>query len=261
MKSFFLPAITTIFLLGQPAVRADFYISSLRVPNAVTVGDKSFDTITFFVTDTGTNHTGSTLNLIDVGMYDSTGGGKNGMLISAGGMAPGYPDVYDSYGESSLPHTSWVNGSIPFANLTPGFSVATMVGTQFTFDLEGPNNGGLGLKESYSDGQEVAGIGAVIFWLQSYPNASAGLAFAQATVEHGDQVTLVTPVDLGRTVPSSQWETGGTGFGIPKAHQVFSNATGTYQDTDFSEVPVPEPAGAGLFALSAMRSLCRRRRR
>jgi hypothetical protein len=262
MRKFGLLAAVAGLAIGGSVAQADFVISSTRAQNAFTNGPTSFDIITFTVTNNGLNGTGASTNNIDVAMFDSTGGGKNGMLISATGPAgsplPNYPDVFANFGETSLPHTSWVNGNLHPTGVTliqGGASVASMNGSTFTFDQS--NNSTDLFANSYTDLQMVAGLGGDMFWTSALnaPNVSGGGVFAQATVIHGDSVTMVIPVSAGRNAPSTTWETGGTSFGQTGSSTIHPNAGGTYTDS-----LVPEPASIGFLGLAAGGLLARRRR-
>ena len=259
-------------LIVASFARADYNITSVPTLNAFTLDGQSFDTYQFFVTNTGTNGTGTGTNQIDLAIYDSTNGGKNGMLISASNAADGsdakaqqvlhasnpvegYPDVYGQLGEASLPQTSWLkNVDGQAVTVTSGSSVVTFA-SAFTKDQA--DGSGI-FANSYSDLQLVSGCGADEFWNPpAAANLSAGAEFAQASVLHGDVVTLVVPVRYGRTIPSTTWDTGGTSFGIPGSPLTsggVENATGTY-----STSAVPEPAGVGLAGLAALALLKRRR--
>ena len=280
MRKFGLLAAAAGMMIGGSVANADFVITSTRQQNAFSIGSQSYDIVTFAVHDTVANGTNGFINQIDLAMYDSSG--KNGMLISASQQTVNhqtvqYPDLFAQHGETSLPQTSWLQSKIQgdttgqTLNLG-GSSVATFSGGVFTFDQA--SSTGL-FTNSYTDQQLVGGIGADETWTSgngfTANSTVSPVMFAQATVQHGDSVTLVTPVNItngqgGRLLPSTTWDTGGTVFGADGTSNVFANTgaspaappTGTglgaYTDA------VPEPASIGFLGLAAGGLLARRRR-
>jgi hypothetical protein len=272
MRKFGLLAAAAGVMICGSVAQAGFIITSTRTQNSFTLNSQSFDTVTFTLTDNSTTPTNGSFNQIDLAMYDSTGGGNNGMLISAlatgGPFGNNYPDLFQVFGEPSLPHTSWLNGQINTFLITRNFvgsAVATMNGSTFTFDQA---NSSSHFANAYTDQQLVAGLSADETW-SSGNSATAGIVVAQATVLHGDSVTLVAPVVDGRTSPSTNWDTGGTAFGINGTPNIVAQSgpslntnptgsgTGAYTD---GNVAVPEPASIGFLGLLAGGLLARRRR-
>ena len=112
MRKLSLLATVAGLFIGGSVARADFVITATLTPGAVTVGANVFDTYQLFLINTNTNGTGTQTNVIDFALYDSTGGGKNGILISAGtSVSAGYPDIFSQFGEASLPVTSWIKST------------------------------------------------------------------------------------------------------------------------------------------------------
>ena len=265
------------FLIVGSVVNADFFITSTRRQNAFTLNSQTYDIVDFTVTDTVKNGTNGFINQIDLAMVDTTGGGKNGMLISASAQTiahqsrPGYPDLFNQFGEASLPHTSWLQSKIlgdtsgQILNLG-GSTVGMFYGTTFTYD-QAANNGIFA--NQYTDQQLVGAISADETWTSGngFTANGAPVMFAQAAVQSGDAVTLVTPSTTnGRTMPSTAWETGGTVFGADGTSSVFANTgastspnpTGTGVGAYTNAVP--EPASIGFLGLAAGGLLARRRR-
>jgi len=268
MRKFGLLAAVAGLAIGGSVARADFVITSTRTQNITTIGGQAVDRISFTVTNDGLNTTGTGTNNIDVALFDSTGGGKNGMVISASNTADGsdanagalfsvpslvgYPDIFHKNSEFSLVNSSWIrniNGQASKA--IGGSSIVTFPGGVFTLDQA---DGTGAFHNTYADQQLVGGFGGDEFWTASAPVISAGAIFVQATVLHGDSVTLATTVANGRTTPSTSWETGGTAFGVVNSSTIRPNATGTYTDA------IPEPASIGFLGLAAGGLLARRRR-
>ena len=275
MRKFGLLAAAAGLMIGGSVANADFVITSTRTQNAFTLNSVSYDTVDFFVHDTAANGTNGFSNQIDLAMYDSSN--KNGMLISASTqtinhVSQSYPDLFAQSGEASLPQTSWLKSSILTGVVTNrgGSSVVNFNGSVFTFD-QAVSNGTFA--NQYTDQQLVGGLGADETWSSgSGFSASTPVMFAQATVQHGDSVTLVTPVNItngqgGRVLPSTTWDTGGTVFGADGTSNVFAN-TGASQSTPptgtglgaYTDAVVPEPASIGFLGLAAGGLLARRRR-
>jgi len=278
MRKFGLLAAAAGLMIGGSVANADFVITSTRTQNAFTLNSVSYDIVDFTVTDTVANGTNGFINQIDLAMYDSTGGGKNGMLISASPQTinhvvqSGYPDLFAQHAEASLPQTSWLQSKIQgdttgqTLNLG-GSSVAMFSGTVFGFD-QATSNGTFA--NQYADQQLVGGLAADETWTSGngFTASGAGAMFAQAAVQHGDSVTLVTPVTThARAVPSATWDTGGTSFGADGTPNVFSN-TGTSPGANpvgtgtgaYTDAVTPEPASIGFLGLAAGGLLARRRR-
>jgi len=272
MRKFGLLAAAAGLVIGASVARADFVITDTVTPSTSTSGGKTFDTISYFVTNNGANGTGTQTNNIDVAVFDSTGGGKNGMLISGSNTADGssgnagsvgYPDLFGNNGETSLPLTSHLLGiNTKVSQPTGGTSVVTFP-TPGAF-TEDQADGGGNFAHTYADLSEVGGFGAVQAWLSGAPTITSPTLFLQVSVEHGDSVTLVAPTSAGRLSPNATWETGGTAFGINGTKIIVPGVNGQnglpMSGANSLVVATPEPASLGFLGLAAGGLLARRRR-
>ena len=272
MRKFGLLAAAAGLAIGASVARADFVITTTTTPSTVTIGSKVFDTVSFFVTNNGANGTGTQTNNVDVAVYDSTNGGKNGMLISSSNTADGSsnnagavgtPDIFGQNAETSLPLTSWIHGiNTKVSQPVQGTSIVNFPTPGAFTEDQAPSNSNY--NNTYADQSEVGGFGGVEAWLSGAPTITTATEFLQVTVEHGDSVTLVAPTSAGRVIPSATWETGGTAFGINNSKIIVPGVNGQnglpMSGANSLVVATPEPASLGFLGLAAGGLLARRRR-
>jgi len=233
-------------------VKADFVISSNRQVGAVVVASGStagtYDLVSFTVTNTGTNGTGTTVNSIDIALYSASG-----MLIGVGtGAKGGLPTTAaDIFASKSANNNSWI------ADNTSQFNLSTTTGgSVLTFGSNPTTTAGVSAtSQTFSNNELVGGIAGVIFASSpTLPQADGapGVYFAQAVVPTGASVELLNPVASGRAFEPNSG--------------IFSPLSGSFQANNLTTAggpyvnAVPEPGSLALVGIGAVGLLARRRR-
>jgi len=247
-----LAAVAGVAISGSLA-QADFVLSSVRTPNALTLGAQSYDLVTFKVLNDGNNGTGTKMSSIDVALlapttFNSQTFANNGMLL---GSAFGEGDVFNINSPPSGSNQSAIKGAGLSSNA--GAKVLLLNGT---LDSTPYNS------STYTDQQLVAGISGTIFSTASFPPAnSTAYTFARAYVPTGNPVEILAPNALRAFEPNSGIFTGKNADNSVTTSQnvVASNfSNGAFVDPGAAQVP--EPTSLAVVGIGAAGLLARRRR-
>lgn len=247
MKKYALLAAAASLALGGSLARADLVVSSQRTPGT------TYDTVTFFVTDTGTGTTaGSSQALTEA---DAVLFSPQGLLTGPRTSTNTSADIFGANpataGTASYITIVGSNGAGVADNFgnqsTTGGSVlltSTSDPSGYTFKTEPGASDGTG-------GVLVSGIAGTAFFAGDSVADSTPVQFAVAVVPHNGTVELLAPVNH----PNPLWEPVGTVFSDAGMGPTYAgNAlTAAYVNA------VPEPASIGLLGLLAG-GLIRRRR-
>lgn len=230
-------------------VKADFVLSSTRQTGAITVASGptagTYDLVNFFITNTGTNGTGTTLNSVDIALYS-----PSGMLIGVGnGAKGGLPATSaDVFATNSANVNSWIaDNTSPFTlTSTAGGSVLLAGSNPANTASVGPSS------QTFTNNELVAGIAGAIFSTTGTQANTSPIQIAEAVVPTGALVEILNPVTSGRVFEPNS----GTFSPLSGNFQANNDTTanGPYVNA------VPEPGSLALVGIGAVGLLARRRR-
>jgi len=265
MRKFALLAAAGGLAMCGSFARADFIITANRVASSLS----GYDQVTLSITNNGgtTAGNGSDANSttqIDFAAYDSTG---NGIRISSTAAVNSgkFVDVYSQASESSLSTSSWMvnpNTWAVFPISAPGTTsggVLNKVGSTYVVDQA---TGGTHFTNTYTDGQNVAGISGDEFWSSGDSGTLTNHVFAQITILNTDALVIAAPSTATSSTArpgitlSGTWESGGTAFGVPGGSLTSANGS----PITIPASVVPEPGSIACVGLGLGGLLLRRRR-